>query len=731
VLLECDTVFAGSFKILGLLGQGSFGVVYKAEQISLGRTIALKVLKPADPAVLARFQQEGQILTRLRHKNICQCLVYGVDSDLTPYMALELIEGLTLRSILEQRRLHWKEAIGIGTQICSGLEAAHNAGITHRDLKPENLMLLSDGTIKILDFGMSADLNSENQKITSEHQTVGTPQYMSPEQCRHWQIDHRSDLYSLGCILFESIAGRPPFIAQNELSVMVQHNSSKPPSLEEFAPVPLQLAGIIGQSLEKDPDARFQSAQIFADELQSTLNMKESTAKTNARFPITLHIDKMQAAALLPLALIVFIVLFCGSHSSKTSQKQLASLKPGSGSAASSAKVTVNGNLTQHTEANERLAQAINHAEHAPHRDQRLLFDAYLQAIQTWSNDSLLPESYALKADAIASGEQRTQLMKALWFRSIQSADMNALRMLPILQRIAERVQNLGYMANCHELGAELSVRAGDPDAAEKHAALAYSLIRGLSGHPDWDVMKPRMFALLLGSNKERTKQLIALDSPDFRPGVLVGILQEYAMKSGSSTQFIRCVSAQTALLQGDGKFIQMSGPLTAKYLEFFDKDPTLRMELFDTMFNGIDAEEQRILLTNALYALAESNSRNEADQLLRRAKALYSNDPRWPLTYQAYLDKLTKSNQNDEKFLRSVLPLYDENLPKVRASAGANSESYAMVFWIRAHLHMLLKERDAALADFDECKKIVSHADCKSLNLWLIEKDRNVALAN
>src|SRR5258708_3892809 len=208
----------GPYEILAPLGAGGMGEVYRARDPRLNREVAIKVLPErlaGDPQALARFESEAKAVAALSHPNILAIHDFGSDQGVS-YAVTELLEGETLRSQLGRAALPWRKAVEIGIAIADGLAAAHAKGIIHRDLKPENLFLTSDGRVKILDFGLarwapSSPSGPEAPTLTQEGVVLGTAGYMSPEQVRGTAADARSDIFSLGCVLYEMVAGRRAF----------------------------------------------------------------------------------------------------------------------------------------------------------------------------------------------------------------------------------------------------------------------------------------------------------------------------------------------------------------------------------------------------------------------------------------------------------------------------------------------------------------------------------------
>ncbi|HZN95429.1 MAG TPA: serine/threonine-protein kinase, partial [Myxococcales bacterium] len=274
----CGRVLNGRFSILEPIGSGGMGKVYKAIQAPLDRMVAIKILHPQfsnnrDPGFVKRFVLEASLTSKLRHPNTVTVIDYGQTEDGIFYIAMEYLEGQSLADILaKQGALPWQRALYIGQQVCRSLREAHRFGIIHRDLKPANVMLLDEADhdlVKVLDFGLvksfvgdgaTAEVEPDS-KITQAGMLLGSPQYMSPEQARN-HSDPRSDVYSFGVLLYEMIAGRPPFMAKDYLEVIVKHLKEPPPpfhTVRSDLAIPLEVEDLVFRCLEKDPSHRFQS----------------------------------------------------------------------------------------------------------------------------------------------------------------------------------------------------------------------------------------------------------------------------------------------------------------------------------------------------------------------------------------------------------------------------------------------------------------------------------------
>ena len=249
----------GPFQLEEKLGVGGMGVVYKATYLKTGQKVALKMLAPdltADVKVAKRFEREMEILQKLKHPNIIRYYGGSVSGNQRWYV-MELISGGSLDRILKQKgKLEWEDVIDYGIQIAMALEHSHAAGVIHRDLKPANLLLASNNTIKLTDFGIARDTDAT--ALTQAGKTVGTMAYMAPEQITGKQpISRKTDLYALGCVLFEMLTGKTPFESPTQPEVMFKHLEAEPPSVRELAwQTPVWLEELIEELMAKDPNER-------------------------------------------------------------------------------------------------------------------------------------------------------------------------------------------------------------------------------------------------------------------------------------------------------------------------------------------------------------------------------------------------------------------------------------------------------------------------------------------
>jgi serine/threonine protein kinase len=267
----------GNYEILGELGRGGMGVVYKATETSLHRVVALKVLPPhfsRRPEYIGRFLQEARAVAQLNHPNVVTLFQIGEHKG-SHYIAMEYLKGEELnRLIAAQGRLDVVQALSIARQVASALGAAHELSIVHRDIKPQNLMVDALGRVKVMDFGV-AKLEAAVATIeTTEGMLLGTPAFMAPEQFQFEEVDARSDLYSLGVVLFYCLAGRVPFEGDTPANVMYRVLNDPPPPIDELVDdLPPGVANLIDRALAKDPAKRFQTAREFQEAIDAVLTV--------------------------------------------------------------------------------------------------------------------------------------------------------------------------------------------------------------------------------------------------------------------------------------------------------------------------------------------------------------------------------------------------------------------------------------------------------------------------
>jgi len=282
--LTTGSTFAGRYQIIEELGHGGMGRVYKVHDTKIGEKVALKLIRPEavlDKTTLERFSNELRLARKIRHKNICQMFDLGEDQG-TRYITMEYVHGEDLKQLVRKvGRLSPGQAVGIAKQVCEGLEEAHKLGVVHRDLKPQNIMIDEDGNARIMDFGIARSLKVKG--ITGAGVMIGTPEYMSPEQVEGKETDPRSDIYSLGVILYEMLTGRAPFEGDTPLSIAVKHKTEKPQDPKELNDqIPDGLNRLILRCLEKDKERRYQSARDVKSELE---NIEKGLPTTTHEIP--------------------------------------------------------------------------------------------------------------------------------------------------------------------------------------------------------------------------------------------------------------------------------------------------------------------------------------------------------------------------------------------------------------------------------------------------------------
>lgn len=299
------TIFAGKYEILCQIGSGGMSSVYKARHLTLNKLCALKVLHSQHrtrPEQILRFQQEARTIAGLAHPNIITVHEFAVADTSDPYLEMDLLEGVSLQDVLDKERyLSIAEFVHIFNQVLTAMSHAHKLGVIHRDLKPSNIMLVGErpeSTVKVLDFGIAkvvaeTDTNSGSHKLTRTGELFGSPLYMSPEQCAGEPMDKRSDIYTLGCVMFECLTGTAPFRSDSILRTLNLHVTAPVPVMKEVAPtvaIPDSFQEVIETAMQKEPGRRFQDAESFRQALQKAMKFAGSTPlparlrRTLARF---------------------------------------------------------------------------------------------------------------------------------------------------------------------------------------------------------------------------------------------------------------------------------------------------------------------------------------------------------------------------------------------------------------------------------------------------------------
>jgi len=278
------------YEIIEKIGNGGMATVYKAKDLVLKRYVAVKILREeytTDNEFIKRFNTEAESAASLTHPNIVSVYDVGKEGNLY-YIVMELIKGKTLKEIIvEDGRMGWKWSVKIAKQIAQALETAHRNNIIHRDIKPHNIIITEDGTAKVTDFGIAKAVS--NSTITAFGTTIGSVHYFSPEHARGGYTDAKSDLYSLGVVLYEMVTGRVPFDADTPVSVALKHMQEKPvPPIELNPAIPQSLNDLILKAMEKDPNMRYSTATEMIEDLDKILKNPEAEVGV---------VDKSQARA--------------------------------------------------------------------------------------------------------------------------------------------------------------------------------------------------------------------------------------------------------------------------------------------------------------------------------------------------------------------------------------------------------------------------------------------------
>lgn len=283
----------GKYRIDGKVGVGGMGTVYRAQRIHIGDEVAIKILHPqhvSEPQATERFRREAQAAARLKHPNAVSIYDFGVTSDGLVYLVMELVEGQSLRQIIRrQGPLTPSATADIISQACAALDEAHRNSIVHRDLKPDNIIVnasVNGLRVKVLDFGIAKLRDVTAGNLTQTGSVMGTPHYMSPEQCLGEELDHRSDVYSLGIVLYEMLAGVVPFNSPTSTAVVVQQVNQAPPSLRAVnLSISADLEKVVLHALEKKREARPQTAGTLAEELNGALHAHAVAPPSGPAYP--------------------------------------------------------------------------------------------------------------------------------------------------------------------------------------------------------------------------------------------------------------------------------------------------------------------------------------------------------------------------------------------------------------------------------------------------------------
>jgi serine/threonine-protein kinase len=283
-------VLDAKYQVDRLIGKGGMGNVYEAKHLHMGLPVAIKILHPhlvTDSTAVERFRREARSARTVNHPNAISIMDFGVTSDNILYLAMELINGISLQEVLKKETtIDFTRAVKMMHQVCLAVDAAHQKAIIHRDLKPDNILILDYGTpaekVKVIDFSIAKMKESgKDPNLTSAGVVVGTPQYISPEQAQGLELDSRSDIYSLGIILYQMLTGNVPFTGKTSAMLLMQHIQAKPKPPREVKPeIPLKLEAVILKALSKQAKDRQQTAAELAKELEDALAAPVAAAAT-------------------------------------------------------------------------------------------------------------------------------------------------------------------------------------------------------------------------------------------------------------------------------------------------------------------------------------------------------------------------------------------------------------------------------------------------------------------
>jgi len=317
--LTRGTTFANRYEIIEELGKGGMGKVYRVEDKKIKEEVALKLIKPeiaSDKKTLERFSNELKMARKIAHRNVCRMYDLGEEKG-THYITMEYVPGEDLKRLIRKvGQFGAGKTIFIAKQVCEGLAEAHRLGVVHRDLKPQNIMVDEEGNARIMDFGIARSIAGKG--ITGAGVMIGTPEYMSPEQAEVKEVDQRSDIYSLGVILYEMVTGRVPFVGETPLGIAMKHKSETPKDPRELnAQIPDDISRVILRCLEKDKDRRYQSAGEVRSELANIEKGIPTTEKivpkrkpiTSKEITVTFGLKRLLIPSLVVAAVVVIAVL--------------------------------------------------------------------------------------------------------------------------------------------------------------------------------------------------------------------------------------------------------------------------------------------------------------------------------------------------------------------------------------------------------------------------------------
>lgn len=307
---------AGRFVLDELIGVGGMAGIFRATQLNVHRPVAIKIIPANDPIVTARFTREASLVSKLRHPNNVTMFDFGHTTDGYLFLAMELLRGETLGQRLSNGPIPLKVALKIADQLCMALDEAHTHGIVHRDIKPDNIFLIAfkgdESFVKVSDFGIAKSIDAHTDpNLTGAGNVIGTPRYMSPEQILGGPVDPRSDIYSLGCVLYQMFSGQPPFRSENSAAVMIQHTRDMPSKFSEVAPdryIPKHIEHVVRCMMAKRPEDRPQTMDAVRLALREHVDVPDRLPNIEAkprRYPTFAPLTALMISAWVLIAVLV------------------------------------------------------------------------------------------------------------------------------------------------------------------------------------------------------------------------------------------------------------------------------------------------------------------------------------------------------------------------------------------------------------------------------------------
>lgn len=324
------TTLAGNYEIQEVIGHGGMGVVYKARHALMDRIVAIKMLQAqliSDSMSVKRFQQESQSASRISHPNVITVYDFGISPSGQPFIVMDYLQGISLADVIkEEGQIGVERSIKILAQACDALDHAHKMGVIHRDVKPTNFVLINydeeKDFVKVVDFGVAKLMNAtpDGQRLTQAGEVCGSPVYMSPEQCTGGELDQRSDIYSMGIVVYETLTGKLPILGKTMVDTMSKHISEMPPTFQQARPdlyIPERLEQVVFKALAKDPNDRHQSMDELRIELENAIprpgkSQVLRSAPSDQRSPAELIASALQGISMKVWAVVLAVVVAGG-----------------------------------------------------------------------------------------------------------------------------------------------------------------------------------------------------------------------------------------------------------------------------------------------------------------------------------------------------------------------------------------------------------------------------------